>query len=90
MANETPEQVLIRARRAAFAEGRAERISAQYRAVNAIDGDEYRRCIQAAEGIMINNSPALIGLSDSERLALGANIEAALIDVAHRYLTRST
>lgn len=90
MSTDTPEQVLIRARRAAFAERRQERIERQYREVNAIDSDEYRKCIEAASAIMLNNCPALINLSDAERLALGANIEAAIIDVAHRHMTRPT
>jgi hypothetical protein len=84
---ETPEEVLIRGRRAAFADQRRARIERQYRDVHAADPEEYRRCIQAADSIMINASASLIALSDAERSALGANIESAIIDVAHRHLT---
>lgn len=86
----TEEDVLIRGRRAAFADRSRERIERMYREVNAADPEEYRRCIQAADGIMINASMELLGLSDAQRAKLGANIEAALIDVAHRHLTRTT
>lgn len=81
--------VSFNARRAALADRRRERIEVQYREVNAADPEEYRRCVEAATAIMINASMDLLKLSDAQREQLGANIEAALIDVAHRHLTRS-
>ena len=85
--HETPEDVLIHGRRVALQDHRRSRIERQYSEVHTVDRDEYRRCIEASSAIMINNTAALCKLTDAERLTLGANIEAALVDLAHRHLT---
>lgn len=59
------------------------RIDRQYRELRASNPDAFQACVQGAEAIGINHR-SLDKLTDAEKLALLADIEQCLVDVALR------
>lgn len=59
----------------------AEKRQAQYRNLKELDADLYRQCVQSADGIMMNHAYR-IGMTEQQRLALAADIEAVLVAFA--------
>lgn len=58
---------------------RAARVELDYRELRASDPDLFRKCVQYAEGVVLNNHRALDGATTAERSALAADIEIAMI-----------
>ena len=62
-------------------ERRRTRISQMYRDLAAIDPDLLRRCVESATAISLNHEYRL-GMTNDQRLQLGADIEAAMVSLA--------
>lgn len=58
-----------------------------YREVKASDPEAYRIVVESADGIAINHADKIV-MTNEQQIALGSDIEAALMSLAHRLLTR--
>lgn len=67
------------AEQAAARSRREERIKRLYAEIKASRPDEFAKCIQYAEGIVLNHHVALAKLTDAERSRLAADIEVSMV-----------
>lgn len=68
-----------------FEERRKARTDRMYEEVRAADDSVFRQCVQSAESIGMNHQ-ALYKLTDAERSAVLADVEAQLVALASRLL----
>lgn len=58
---------------------REERIKRQYAELRAARPDAFRKCVEYAEGVILNHHRALSKLTEAERSKLGADFEVAMV-----------